>query len=89
LGFVPWLLLRPLPQCLVWAGRNTLSPYIGGSLVAVLVYVGLGWRPDTWLGYAFGVGRWVVLMAWASSAGQRGKRLPLEAWMARGRKAPV
>ena len=89
LGFVPWLLLRPLPQGLVWAGRNTLTPSIGGSMVAVLVYVGLGWRPDTWLGYASGVGVWLVLMAWACSAGKRGKRLPLEAWMARGRKAPV
>jgi uncharacterized protein len=85
LGLVPWLLLRRWPSWLMLAGRNTLSPYIASSVLIVLLYFGLGLRPSTWAGYGVGLLMWLGLMAWASDAARRGKRLPLEAWMARRR----
>jgi uncharacterized protein len=85
LTWVPWLLLRRLPVWLSMAGRNTLSMYIGSSLVAVVVLSGVGWawQPGTVLAVLFALSVWAGLAMVSAGAAARGWRLPLEAWLAR------
>jgi uncharacterized membrane protein YeiB len=85
--WVPWLLLRGLPQWLSDVGRNTLTVYIASSItaVAVLAGVGLGWQPGTVAGTCFALLVWLALAAWSAQAARQGRRLPLEVLMARKR----
>jgi len=84
-SWVAWCLLRPAPAWLVRVGRNTLSIYIGSSLLLVLLLSGAGLALP--LGSAATIGLalavWLVLSALAAAVAARGGRLPLEALMAR------
>lgn len=90
LAWVPWLLLRwapAPPRGLALAGRQTLSLYVGSSVVGMLLYARWagGWTPP--LAAYFGVAAlvWLLGSAAAAWASARGLRLPLEAWLARRR----
>lgn len=85
-SWVAWLLSRAhLPRALVLAGRNTLSMYLGSSLLIVLLLSGAGLhaQPGTGAVLAIAVLAWAGLAAISASAAARGYRLPAEAWMAR------
>ena len=62
-----------------------MTMYIASSItaVAVLSGVGLAWQPGTVLGCLFAVLVWLALAAWSASAARAGRRLPLEAYLAR------
>jgi len=79
------VVLRRLPAWLSMAGRNTLSMYIGSSVVAVVVLSGVGWawQPGTVPAVLFALAVWAALAAVSAGAAARGRRLPLEAWLAR------
>lgn len=83
--WVPWLLLRARwPAWLVRAGRNTLTMYIGSSLLVVLALAGpaLAWQPtplELTLAALLAWGGLAGLSAWAAA---QGRRLPLEALLA-------
>jgi len=90
MAWVPWLLLRSRwPRWLVLAGRNTLSMYVGSSLLIVAVLSGPGgaWRASP---SALALGAllaWGALAAGSAWCAARGQRLPLEAWVAHRREA--
>jgi uncharacterized protein len=84
-SWVSFFLLRQPPSLLAAAGRNTLTVYIGSSLLLVLLLSGAGLALP--LGSAATVGLalcvWVLLLGWSARAAGQGKRLPLERWLAR------
>ncbi len=90
LTWVPWLLLRVRwPTWLSQAGRNTLSMYVGGSVLIVLGLAGpaLAWQPSA-LGLTLAASlAWLVLAGCSARAAAQGRQLPLEAWVARRRAA--
>ena len=85
-SWVAWLLcLRKLPVTLALAGRNTLSIYLAGSLLIVLLLSGAGLH---WAGGSAAIMGlaslvWLLLLGCSAWAAARGWRLPAEAWMAR------
>lgn len=81
--WVPWLLLRRWPDWLQQAGRQTLSLYLGCSLVTVLVWCpwALGWQPGVVAATLAAVALWAGLVALSAWATRRGLRLPAEAWV--------
>lgn len=84
-AWVPWLLLRVRwPAWLVHAGRNTLTMYIGSSLLIVLALAGpaAAWQPSPAELTLAAAMAWVVLAALSAGAAARGWRLPLEALLA-------
>ncbi len=89
IAWVPWLMLRSRwPRWLVLAGRNTLSMYVGSSLLIVAVLAGPGWAwrasPSALaLGAVLAWGALAACSAWCAA---RGRRLPLEVWVA-GRRS--
>jgi uncharacterized protein len=85
-SWVSWCLLRSsLPAFLPLAGRNTLTVYVGSSLLLVLLLSGAGlhWAPGSVALFALGLVAWTLLMALSARAARAGRRLPLEAWIAR------
>ncbi len=88
--WVPWLLLNvSWPTGLVRAGQNTLSMYVGASGLIVLLLAGpaLAWRPSVVALTLAAVAVWGGLAATSAWAAGHGRRLPLEAWVARGARA--
>jgi uncharacterized protein len=86
-AWAAWLLARdtPPPSWLAQAGRNTLSIYLAGSLLIVLLLSGAGMhgRPGTVAVQAVALLAWLGLVGLSAAAARAGRRLPLEAWMAR------
>lgn len=85
--WVPWLLLNVRwPRGLALAGQNTLSMYVGASVGTVLLLAGpaLAWRPSVAALTFVAILLWGALAAGSAWAASRGRRLPLEAWVARG-----
>lgn len=84
-SWVCWLLQRRLPAVLAQAGRQTLSIYLTGSLILVLLFspagVGLDWGSAATLVLA--VLLWWALVQGAAALSRRGRRGPFEAWLAR------
>ena len=88
--WVPWLLLHGRwPRGLVLAGQNTLSMYVGASVGTVLLLAGpaLAWQPSVAALTLVATAGWVALAIVSAWAASRGRRLPLEAWVARGARA--
>ncbi|MBH9552464.1 DUF418 domain-containing protein [Inhella gelatinilytica] len=89
LSWVSWFVQRwphrGAPQALVDAGRQTLTPYLLSSAVAVGVWtqLGLGWRFGNAESVLFSTLLWAALMTLSRWATLRQRRLPAEAWLVR------